>query len=68
MSVGMATVAVTVVVEEEETDNVGCETARTNDKDDERVRNVLWLDKSLNGFEEDGETQRDKEDSVDQGT
>jgi hypothetical protein len=64
----MAAVAVAVVVEEEETENVGCETARTNDEDDDRVRDVLWLDKSLDGFEEDGETQRDKEDSVDQGT
>jgi hypothetical protein len=32
------------------------------------VGDVLWLDKSLDGLEEDGETQRDKKDSVDQGT
>jgi hypothetical protein len=59
---------VTVVVEEEENDDVGCEAARSDDKDDDWVRNVLWLDKSLDGFEEDGETQRDQEDTVDQGT
>ncbi len=57
-----------VVMEEEEPDDVGQETAGTDDKNDNRVRNVLWLDKSLNGLEEDGETQRDKKDSVDQGT
>jgi hypothetical protein len=66
--VRVAAVTVTVVVEEEETDDVGCEAARSDDKDDDWVRNVLWLDKSLDGFEEDGETQRDQEDTVDQGT
>lgn len=57
MSVGMAAVA--VIVEEEETDDVGCETARTDDKNDDGVRNILWLNESLDGFEENGETKRD---------
>lgn len=64
-AVGMA--AVTVVVEEEEADNVGQEAARTDDEDDNRVGNVLRLDEALDGLEEDGETQRDKEDAVDEG-
>lgn len=59
MSVGMAAVAVAVIVEEEETDDVGCETARTDDKNDDGVRNILWLNESLDGFEENGETKRD---------
>ena len=63
-AVGMA--AVTVVVEEEETDNVRQEAARTDDEDDNRVGNVLRLDKALDGLEEDGETQRDEEDAVDE--
>jgi hypothetical protein len=57
VSVGMAAVA--VIVEEEETDDVGCETARTDDKNDDGVRNILWLNESLDGFEENGETKRD---------
>ena len=70
VSVGMTAVglaAVTVVVEEEETDNVGQEAARTDDEDDDRVGNVLRLDEALDGLEEDRETQRDKEDAVDEG-
>jgi len=59
MSVGMAAVAVAVIVEEEETDDVGRETARTDDKNDDGVRNILWLNESLDGFEENRETKRD---------
>jgi len=59
VSVGMAAVAVAVIVEEEETDDVGRETARTDDKNDDGVRNILWLNESLDGFEENRETKRD---------
>jgi 5-hydroxyisourate hydrolase-like protein (transthyretin family) len=55
-SVGMPAVAVAVVMEEEETNNVRQETARTDYEDDQRVRDILWLDESLDRFEEDGET------------
>lgn len=70
VSVGMTVrmAAVTVVVEEEETDDVGQETAGTDDENDDGVGNVLRLDESLDSLEEDGETQRDKEDAVDEGT
>jgi hypothetical protein len=68
VSVGMATMAVTVVVEEEEADDVGEETARTDNEDDDGVGNFLWLDKSLDSLEEDGETERDEKDTVDEGT
>ena len=64
-AVGLA--AVTVVVEEEMTDDVGQETARTDDEDNDRVGDVLRLDEALDSLEEDGETQRDKEDAVDEG-
>ena len=57
--------AVSMVVEEEQTDDVRCETKRTDDKDKLRVRDFLRLDKALDGFEEDGETKSDKEDAVD---
>jgi hypothetical protein len=60
--------AVTVVVEEEETAYVRQETARADDEDDLGVGDVLWLDESLDGFEKDGETERDEEDAVDEGT
>jgi hypothetical protein len=29
---------------------------------------LLWFDESLDGFEEDGETKRNEEDAVNQGT
>jgi hypothetical protein len=60
--------AMAVVVEKEETADVRQETAGTDDEDDLGVGDVLWLDKSLDGFEEDGETERDEEDAVDEGT
>lgn len=52
----MAAVTVTVVMEEEEADNVGKETAGTDNKDDHGMRDILRFDEALNRFEEDGET------------
>ena len=64
----MTAMAVAVVVEQEKTDNVGKETAGTDDEDNLRMRDVLGLDKALDGFQKDGQTQCDKKDAVDQRT
>jgi hypothetical protein len=69
--VGVTTVAVStmsVVMEEKKTDNVRCQTKAANNEDDLRVGDFLWFDKSLDRFEEDGKTQRNQEDPVDEGT
>lgn len=57
-----------VIVEEEESDNVGCKTKRTNNKNKLGVRDFLWFYKALNGFKEDGEAQCDEEDAIDERT
>ena len=64
MTVAVTVSSVSVVVEEEEADNVGGE-AQTYYQYKSGVADFLRFDKSLDGFEEDGETQSDKEDSVD---
>jgi hypothetical protein len=59
--VGVAAVAVStmsVVMEQEKTDDVRCQTERANNKDNLWVRDFLWFDESLYRFEEDGKTQR----------
>lgn len=71
VSVGVASVAVAtmaVVVEEEKTDDVGGKTEASDNQHKLRVADFLGLDETLNGFKEDGETQGDEEDSVDQGS
>jgi hypothetical protein len=60
--------AMTVVVEKEKTADVRQETAGADDEDDLGVGDVLWLDEPLDRFEEDGETERDEEDAVDERT
>ena len=60
--------AVAVVVEEKETDDVREETAGADDEDDYGVGDFLWFDESLDGFEEDGETECDEKDTVDEST
>jgi len=64
----VAVTAMAVVVEEEETDNVGSKAETSYNQHKLRVADFLRLDETLNGFKEDGETQSDKEDSVDQGS
>ena len=69
VSVGVASMAVAamaVVVEEEETDDVGGKTETANNQHKLRVADFLGLDETLNGLKEDGETQGDEEDSVDE--
>jgi hypothetical protein len=60
--------AVAMVVEKEKTADVRQETAGADDEDDLGVGDVLWLDEPLDRFEEDGETERDEEDAVDERT
>lgn len=62
MSVRVAAVAVAtmaVVVEEEETDDVGGKTETSYYQHKLRVADFLRLDEALNGFKEDGEAQGD---------
>lgn len=61
----VAMAAMTVVVEEEETDNVGGKTETSYNQHKLRVADFLRLDETLDGLEEDGEAQGDEEDSVD---
>jgi hypothetical protein len=68
MRMRVAAVAVAVVVEKKKTDKVGKETAGTDDEDDDGMRDILRLDEALDRFEKDGQTERDEEDTVDQGT
>jgi hypothetical protein len=60
-TVGMATrsVAVSDVVKQHKTDNVRGKTEGSDYKDELGLRYLLRLDKSLNGFEEDGQTEGD---------
>jgi hypothetical protein len=64
----MAVAAMAVVVEEEETDDIGGKTETSYNQHKLRVADFLRLDETLNGFKEDGKTQGDEEDAVDQGS
>ena len=64
----VSTMTVTVVVKEEEPDDVGCEPEGAHDENDLGLGDFLRLDESLDGFEEDGEAEGDEEDAVDEGT
>lgn len=71
VTVGVTAVAVTamaMVVEEEKTDDVGGKTETSYNQHKLRVANFLRLDETLNSFKEDGKTQGDEEDTVDQGS
>jgi hypothetical protein len=69
-TVRMATwsVAVSDVVKQHETDNVRGKTHGSDDQDQLGLRHLLRLDESLNSFEEDGQTEGDQEDAVDEST
>jgi hypothetical protein len=71
VSVGMAAVAVSavsVIVEKEETHDVRCQSKGADNEHEFWLRDFLWFDESLDRFQEDGETQRDKEHTVDERT
>jgi hypothetical protein len=56
------------VVEEEEADDVGQQTERADDHDDPGVGDLGHGDEALDALEEDGEAEREEEDSVDERT
>ena len=64
----VATVAVSVIMEEEETENVRCKAKAAHDKNQLRVGDFLRFDKSLDCFKEDRKAQGDEEYAVDEGT
>lgn len=64
VSVGMAAVAVSDIVEENKTHEVRRKTQRTNNEYQQGLRNLLGFHESLNRFEEDGEAESDKEHAV----
>lgn len=69
--VGMAMVAavgVAVVVEEEETEDVGCQPCTADGKYKLGGADFLGLKEPLNGFEEDGKTKGEEEYTVDQSS
>ena len=59
-------VGVSVVVEEEEADNVARKTQRADDDDDLGVGDLGDVDEALQGFHKDGEAKREQEDAVNQ--
>ena len=60
--------AVAVLVEEEKTKDVRGQAQAADDKDQHGFGHDLRFDESLNGFEEDGQTEGDQEHSIDQCT
>lgn len=68
MSVGVSRVPMSVVVEEEETDDVGSKAKGPNNEDELWMRDILRLNKSLDGFKKNGQAKRHKKDTIDKGT
>ena len=68
MSVRVSTMAMAVVVEEEQAENVGCQTKTANDKYELGVGDLLGFDEALDRVKEDGEAEGDEEDAVHQRT
>lgn len=64
----MAAVAVSMIMEEEETEDVRCKAKAAYDKHQLRIGDFLRFDESLDCFEEDGKAQGDEEYAVDEGT
>lgn len=68
MSVPTSAMAVSMLMEQEKTDDVGCKSEAADDEDQLRIGDFLRLDEPLDSFEEDGKTQGDQEYSIDQRT
>ena len=66
----MVVVGVTVAVaaEDKEADKVGEEASGTDDEHQLGVGDLLGLDESGQGFEDDGDAEGDEEDGVEEGT
>lgn len=67
-SVTVSTVCVSVVVEEEEADNVGGQTETTDDQDELGLGDFLGLNEALDSFKRNRDTEGDKENTVDKGS
>ena len=68
VTVAVASVGVSVVVEQEQAEDVGGKTEAADDQDELGLVDLLRLDETLNGFKEDGQAQGDEEDAVDEGS
>lgn len=58
---------VSMFMEQEQADEVRCETKGPNNHDELRVGDFWRLEKALDGLERNGETQCEEEDSVHEG-
>jgi hypothetical protein len=67
VSVRMTAVAVSDVVEENKAHEVRRKTQGTDNEHQHGLRNLLGLYESLDRFEEDGETESNEENAVDEG-
>lgn len=65
MAMSAVAVSVAVLVEEEQTHDVRSQTQASHDQNQFGLCNLLRFDESLNSLEEDADTQRDQEDTVD---
>lgn len=65
-TMAVTSVTVTVVMEQHQSHQVRCETETSDNQHQDRVCDNLRLHKSLDGVEEDGDTQCDQEDAVDE--
>ena len=63
----MLGVAMSMVVEEKQAHNIGCQPATSDDQDQHGVVDDLWLEETLNGFKNDGDAEGNEEDAIDQG-
>lgn len=66
VAMSSSSMAVPDIVEQDQSDQVRGQTETADDEHQLWVGNFLRLDESLNGVQEDGHTQRDEEDSIDQ--
>lgn len=66
--VSTRSVRMAVATENEETDKVGKETGATNNEHELGVVDLRRLNESGQGFEDDGDAERDEEDGVEEGT
>lgn len=64
----MSTTTMSVIVEEEEADDIGSQAKTSDNQHQHWMRHLLRFEESLYRIEEDGEAQGHKEDTVDQRT
>src|ERR1700760_398709 len=57
-----------VVVEQEQSQDVHCQTSRSHTQYPFRIGDLWWIEQPLNGFKADGHTQCHQENAIDQRT